>query len=190
MEKCEEVAIGYGTYFSYTIYEFYLMLCGEPIINGHHVFQKNLRNGENRKELEEEFGVDPKEAKDVLAPAHAVSNRLFKGISPPATLQKLADIIEGDHIAWSVKQDFAKLALCVLREKLQVVGKKEKFFKIDQLVKKIEIGINNRNNITIKDTMAILGLTENNISYYLEKNFFPTDWRYFDPKLWDLYECK
>jgi sulfur carrier protein ThiS len=65
--------------------------------------------------------------------------------------------------------------------------KKEMFDKIGDVIEAIEFDTNDGNRMTIKKIIAILGLTEANIAFYVEKSFFPANWKYLDEKIWSCY---
>lgn len=181
--------IDYGVYLNCTIFDFFQLLCQNSEKNLHHVFSARLDNGAvkkeklSRQELEKRFKIDTQAKKTVLAAAHCTNNQLFHNVAPAQYLDKLSSLLSNDYLSGPLRENLVKFFLCVLKEKIS----NDEFLQIGELARGIEVDINNGNNITVKNIMQILRVCENDIISYLEKNFFPDNWKEIDPKLWDLY---
>lgn len=172
-----------------SIQQFYELASWETGTDEHHVFPGKLINGAyqkkglSKKQLAEIHRINLEETKRVLISAHHFYNRLFKNSSPPTTLEKLSELMSGNYLLYPAqKKIFIKFCLCVAKEKLR-----GNFGGLEEIVKSVDIDINNGNKMRIIDIIYILGLSEDDIVSYLEQNFFPGNYKKYPQELWDLY---
>lgn len=175
------------------IRQFYEFIRWETEEDNHHVFPERFisgaysKKGLSQKKASEKFRINLREIKPVSMSAHCFYNDLFDNNSPPEILKKISLIINSEYVYRREKKLFIKFCLCALKEKLIVTGQKEKFEELGKIVKSFDIDLNNGNIVKIKQIINNLGLTQANIEFYLERNFFPENWKYLNEEMWSCY---
>lgn len=176
-----------------SVFQFYEFILWETETNGHHVFAKKfvdgayIKQGLNQRQAEEKFIIKLTEEKRVSISAHCFYNDIYDNISPPEVLKKTLLIINSDYMHQWEKRLVIKFCLCVLKDKLTVINQKDKFREYGNIMRRFDADVSSKNKLKIRDIIAILGLTQANIEFYLEKYFFPKNWKYLDEKIWSCY---